>query len=245
MRLKIRELATNIVLIIIFLWIVFPLFWAVLSSFKDDLEIFRFPPSVLFSPGLWAYRVILSGEWLNYFKNSIIVSVGSVLLSLIIGIPGAYALARYDLPRKNLTMLSILSVRMMPGVVVLIPFFFIFVFLHLLDNYFGLILVYTTFNLPYVVWIMKGFIEQIPKAMEEAAELDGANLGQIFREVLIPLSRAGLVITAFLCFAQAWNDFMFAFILTNYNSTVPWGSRNSLELDRSSGTRYSRLEWST
>jgi multiple sugar transport system permease protein len=223
MKVTIRQVAINIALILVLLWIIYPLFWAFVSSLKDDVEIFHYPPSILFSPSLAAFRAVLSGDWLNYFRNGIVVSVGGVILPLIIGVPGAYALARYDLPRKNFTMLSILSIRMMPGIVMLIPFFLMFLFLHLLDNYVALILVYTTFNLPYVVWIMKGFIEQIPRAMEEAAELDGANLGLIFREIVIPLSAAGLLITGFLCFALAWNDFAFAFILTNINRTVPVG----------------------
>jgi multiple sugar transport system permease protein len=218
-----HDLGINVALVAALLWIVFPLFWAFLDSFKNDVEIFHYPPTVLFEPGIDAFRAVLSGDWLHYFRNSIAVSVGGVILPLLIGLPGAYALARYNLPRKNFTMLSILSIRMMPGIVLLIPYFLMFIFLNLLDTYLGLILVYALFNLPYVVWIMKGFIEQIPRAMEEAAQLDGANLLQIFTEIVIPLSRAGLVITGFLCFAQAWNDFAFAFILTNLNRTVPVG----------------------
>jgi multiple sugar transport system permease protein len=216
-------LAINIALIALLLWIIFPLFWALIDSFKSDIDIFRYPPSVLFTPGFDAYGAVLSGDWLGYFRNSIVVAFGGVILPIVIGLPGAYALARYDLPRKNFTMLSILSIRMMPGIVMLIPYFLMFLFLHLLDTYIGLILVYTLFNLPYVVWIMRGFIEQIPRAMEEAAELDGASLRQIFFEIMIPLSRVGLVITGFLCFALAWNDFAFAFILTDLNRTVPVG----------------------
>ncbi|MEM3385692.1 MAG: carbohydrate ABC transporter permease [Nitrososphaeria archaeon] len=222
MKFIFKSLIINVLMIIVLLWIIFPLFWLFISSFKSNVSIFDFPPTIFFNISLDAYKVALSLEWLNYFKNSIIASLSSAFIALVIGIPAAYALARYEIKRKNFTMITILSIRMMPPIVTIIPLFLMFSFLNLIDNHFSLILVYTVFNIPYVVWIMRGFIEEIPKEAEEAALIDGASVLQIITKVVLPISKPGLITTFIFCLVQAWNDFLIAFVLTNVNAkTVP------------------------
>jgi multiple sugar transport system permease protein len=223
MKSDIRALLVNLAILVVIVWILFPLFWALISSLKSNSDVFQYPPPVIFKPVLDAYAVVLSSKWLTYFQNSIIASVGATCVAMAVGLPAAYALARLDPPRKNFTMLNILSIRMMPPAVMILPYFLMFFYLKLIDNLISLVLTYATFGIPYVVWIMKGFIEQVPKEAEEAARLDGANTLRILTRIVLPLTKAGVVVSAFFAFVQGWNDVLFSTILTTFNTTVPVG----------------------
>ncbi len=204
------------------IWIFFPLFWLIISSFKNNISIFDFPPTIIFVPSLQSYNLAALREWSGYFINSSIVASGGTIVGLLVGIPAAYSFARFSIPRKNLSAMSIVSIRILPPIVTLLPFFIMFMFLKLLDNYLSLILVYGMFSLPYVVWIIRGFIEGIPKEAEEAAQIDGCNLFQVVTKIVLPMCKPALAVTAVFCFVQSWNDFALAFALTGFGTrTVP------------------------
>jgi multiple sugar transport system permease protein len=222
MRTKLTGLVVGVSTLVVLLFFSFPLIWIVFSSFKTNADIFAYPPKVLFTPVTEAYASVFTPEWLDFFKNSTIAAVGATCVALVLGIPAAYALARRLVARADSTMLSILLVRMTPAAVVVIPLFLMFNLVGLVNNLLSLILVYATFDIPYVVWIMEGFIEQVPLEVEEAARLDGASLARIITRIVLPLTRSGLTVAAVLCFVQSWNDLLLALVLSGpQTETVP------------------------
>jgi multiple sugar transport system permease protein len=191
-----------------------PFLWLVLMSFKTNAEIFRFPPRLFFE-ATWAnYAALWTSEFRNSFANSLIVGVVSTVLSLLIGVPAAYALSRWTTRSGGTITLWILASRMAPPIAFTIPYFLVYRHLELLDTLTGLIIIYLTFNLSLVIWMMRPFYDQLPRSLEEAAWIDGATMWQGFRRIILPLSGPGLAATAILCFLFAWNDFFFALILT-------------------------------
>jgi multiple sugar transport system permease protein len=222
MNKRVTAILTSAALLVILAWTLFPLFWMFISSFKSDNSIFDYPPPIIFKPTLDAYMVALSFKWLTFFRNSLIVAFGGMVFAMFLGIPAAYALSRFNVPRKNFTLMNILSVRMIPAIVPILPFFLMFNYLHLIDNFVGVILAYTTFNIPYVVWIMKGFFDQTSRESEEAASLDGAGTLRILISIVLPQVVTGLVVVGVFSFVQGYNDFLFAFILTKESTkTIP------------------------
>ncbi len=191
-----------------------PFLWLVTMSFKTADDIFAGSSRLLFTPVLDNYRGLLTPEFLKSFGNSAVASVTSTLLSLLIGVPGAYALARAARGRSRLIGMLVLVSRMVPPIAFTIPYFLVYRRIGLLDTRLGLIIIYLTFNLSLVIWLMRGFFEAIPEALEEAAWIDGASLYRSFLTIVLPLSAPALVTTAILCFVYSWNDFFFALILT-------------------------------
>jgi multiple sugar transport system permease protein len=191
-----------------------PFAWLLVMSFKTNAEIFRFPPRLLFEPTLDNYAALWSSEFRRSFLNSLVVSVASTVAALLVGVPGAYALSRWSGRGGGAITLWILASRMAPPIAFTIPYFLVYRHLELLDTLTGLVIIYLTFNLSLVIWMMRPFFDQLPRALEEAAWIDGASLFQGFARVVLPLSGPGLAATAILCFLFAWNDFFFALILT-------------------------------
>jgi multiple sugar transport system permease protein len=191
-----------------------PFLWLLVMSFKTNAEIFRFPPRLLFTPTLDNYAALWSSEFRTSFANSLTVSVASTMVSLVVGTPAAYALSRWTGRGGAAITLWILASRMAPPIAFTIPYFLAYRHLELLDTLTGLVLIYLTFNLSLVIWMMRPFFDQLPRALEEAAWIDGATLWQGFSRVVLPLTGPGLAATAILCFLFAWNDFFFALILT-------------------------------
>ncbi len=223
-----RESKTKTVLKNIFVWLmvvffVFPFYWLLTTALKTRVDAFSMPPKWIFTPVFENFaKVFTMGEFMSSYRNSIIVAVVTTLISLVVGIPMAYALSRFKVPNKNGILLWILSTKMAPPIMVAIPYYMIFRFLHLQDTYIGLIIVYLTFNLAFTVWMMRGFIEGIPADLENAAMVDGATRAQAFFKVLIPLIRGGISSTAILCFITSWNEFLMALVLTSSNTkTAP------------------------
>lgn len=201
---------------------IFPFLWLVSMSFKSPDDIFAGASSLLFVPTLENYRGLLNEQFLWSFANSAITSVVSTVLALMIGVPGAYALARAKGGRSRTVSMLILLSRMAPPIAFTIPYFLVYRNVGLLDTRTGLILIYLTFNLSLVVWLMRGYFEGIPAALEEAAWIDGAGLFKTFMVIVLPLCGPALVTTAILCFLYSWNDFFFALILTRSNAgTAP------------------------
>jgi multiple sugar transport system permease protein len=196
------------------LLILAPFLWLLQMSVKTHTDIFAFPPKLVFVPTLEHYRSIWDTGFRRSFANSSIVAVLSTVLAMLAGVPGAYALSRARFRAAGPLGLWILVSRMAPPIAFTIPYFLAYRHLGLLDTRTGLIVVYLTFNLSLVVWLMRSFFDATPRSLEEAAWIDGAGLGQTFVRIVLPLSSPGLAATAILCFLYAWNDFFFALILT-------------------------------
>ncbi len=232
----VRGTLVGILLAIAIIFFLFPIYWITLASFKTKPEILSSTPLHLlqFSPNLENYSSILGlttgeteagtpGEYLSRLKNSVIIAGGSTLLAVFFGTLTAYAMARFRIPGKADIMFYILSTRMLPPVVIIIPVFLMFTQLGLKGNHVGLTLLYTTVNLPFVVWMMKGFFDEIPHEYEDAAMLDGYPRIQAFFKVTLPNAWPAIAATAVFCIIVAWNEYAFAFILNSepYAQTVP------------------------
>jgi multiple sugar transport system permease protein len=200
-----------------------PLLWIIGISFKTRPQIFTSPPLLFWRPTLQNYVDVLTrGEFLSAFTNSLIVSTGAVLVSLMVGIPAAYAFARVRFTGSSVMFFSLLVMRMLPPIAVLVPLYALFNKAGLVNTRLALVIAYTTFSLPLIVWIMRGFFEDLPAELEEAARVDGATRGGAFLRVMLPLARPGLVTAAILSLLLAWNDFLFAAVLTsNSTRTLP------------------------
>jgi multiple sugar transport system permease protein len=200
-----------------------PLLWIIGISFKTRTEIFTSPPLLFWRPTLQNYADVLTrGEFLSAFANSLIVSTGAVLFSLMVGIPAAYAFARVRFTGRSVMFFSLLVMRMLPPIAVLVPLYALFNKAGLVNTRLALVIAYTTFSLPLIVWIMRGFFEDLPAELEEAARVDGATRGGAFLRVMLPLARPGLVTAAILSLLLAWNDFLFAAVLSsNSTRTLP------------------------
>ncbi|MBV9365712.1 MAG: carbohydrate ABC transporter permease [Solirubrobacterales bacterium] len=194
----------------------FPLLWIAGLSLKTRLQVFATPPLFAWWPTLENYAAVLSrADFLQAFVNSLVVSAGAVLLSLMIGVPAAYAFARFPFRGSSFLFFSLLVMRMLPAIAVLVPMYVLFSKLGLTTTRLAVILAYTTFSLPLVVWIMRGFFHDLPRELEESAWVDGASRHVAFIHVVLPLIRPGLVAASILCLQLAWNDFLFAAVLTN------------------------------
>lgn len=207
---KIIYTLISIICAIIYL---FPILWIVLISLKPTDLIFSEPMSIIFPITSEHYLKVISSLFIRYLFNSLIVSVLNVVLVLTVSIPAAYAVGRLGVGRGNL-LFWLLSLRMTPPIVFTIPIFIIFQILGLLDNVFVLVLVYCLFNVPLAVWVLETYIESIPTEIEEAAFIDGCNISQIWRYILIPVMAPALVTVSILMFIAAWNEYLFALILT-------------------------------
>lgn len=209
-RLALRYLAA-VILTILFL---FPIYWLFMISFKTADEIYAYPP-VWWPSGIQFdnYIVLFKDGDADTVGNSLIVASTSTVLAMFLGTICAYSLARFKTGGGHLAN-WIISQRMVPPIAIVFPVFLLYVWFGLVDTYFGLILLYTAFNLPYVIWMMRGYILDIPRALEEAALVDGYTRWQVLWKVVFPMCRAGLFATAIFTFVFAWNDFIFALVLT-------------------------------
>lgn len=202
----------------------FPLGWVVLSSLKTRLEIFVLPPKWIFSPTLQNYWDILNSDFMYQFKNSLFVAAISTSISLVFGSLTAYGFSRYPIRGSENILFWILSLRMLPPIAVVIPFYLLFRSLGLLDTTLALVLVYCIFNISFAIWVLKGFFDEIPIELEEAAKLDGYSPMQVFWRVSLPLVRPGLATTAIFCLIQSLNEFLVSLTLTTRKAvTAPVG----------------------
>jgi len=229
---SLKKIAENIIIyffiIVVLIWILFPFYWALVTSIKApaDWLTSKLIPFLEFKPTLttWIEAISLP-EVSQALINNIIIATSSATLAIILGTPAAYALARFEFKRwKNRDIsIFILSQRMLPPAVVIIPFFLMMHISGLLDTQLSLILVHTTFNLPFVVWIIREFFLDLPKQYEEAALIDGCSSLIAFAKIALPLSMYGLIATWILCFIFSWNEFLFVLILSyNKSITLPW-----------------------
>jgi multiple sugar transport system permease protein len=198
-----------------------PFLWLLRMSFETNAEIFAFPPHLWFSPTVDNYAALWHGDFRNSFVNSAVVTAASTALSMLVGVPAAYALARMR-SRSDALSLWIIASRLAPPPAFAIPYFLAYRSMHLLDTRFGLIVIYLTFNISLVIWLMRSFFENAPRALEEAAWIDGAGFSRALFSVVLPTAAPGLAATAILCFVFSWNDFFYALILTRSSAmTAP------------------------
>ena len=206
-----------------------PVYWMLTISLKNEVDQFSVPPRWLaFEPTLAHYRdAFVERSFGQYLLTSAIVSVLSTAFALVLGTLAAYGLARFPLPHKLNTRVAlwILSTRMFPPIVTAVPLFLLMNQVNLLDTTASLVIVYTAFNLPFVVWMMRGFFKEIPREMEEAARVDGDTRMGALRRVVLPLVTPGLAATAIFCLIISWNEFLFALTLTQTDAamTLPVG----------------------
>ncbi len=208
-------LATAVTLVFLF-----PIYWLFMISLKTADEIYAYPPR-------WFPAQLQFGNYAVLFRdgdaltvwNSLVVAGVSTVLAMLLGTLCAYSIARFRTGGDRLSD-WILSQRMIPPIAVVFPIFLLYVWLGLVDSFLGVILLYTAFNLPYVIWMMRGYIQDIPKALEESALVDGCTRWEVIWKVVLPMARAGMLATAIFTFVFAWNDFLFALVLTRTEVTT-------------------------
>jgi multiple sugar transport system permease protein len=229
-RLRLGDAATLALLALV----LFPFAWLLQMSLRPNRDIFGY--DLLFTPTLDHYRALWTGAFPASFVNSVVTSTASTALALLFGVPASYALSRGGFRSGRQIALWILATRMAPPIAFTIPFFLAYRALGLLDTQAGLVIVYLTFNLALVVWMIKPFFDALPRELEEAAWIDGAGVWQGFRMVALPLAAPGIAATAVICFILSWNDFFFALVLTRTNaSTAPVAIVNFIQ--------YTGWEW--
>jgi len=209
-------------------WALFPIYWMISTSLKSDIEVFKLPPDLWSAkPTLNSYYNLTEGitPITTFFKNSVISALGTVLFAVIVAFFAGYALSRLKFKFRKTISIGILITQMFPLVVLVIPLYLLYMNLNLLNTYVGLILGFTSFTLPFSIWMIKGFIDTVPIEIEEAATIDGCSLFQMMWKVIMPLIKPGLVATAVFAFLDAWNNLLFPMTLINDISmkTLPPG----------------------
>jgi multiple sugar transport system permease protein len=194
----------------------FPILWSVLNSLKTEQDILAYPPKLFFAPTLAAYRDVLFGSAsiLPNLWSSLVISVGTTVVTMLLAIPAAYALARLRVPGRRSAGFYILASQMLPPVGIIIPYFLVLRNIGWLDTYQGIILIYLSFSLPFAIWLLVSYFEDIPLEMEEAAALDGASRLKTLWRIIIPQVQGGIAVTVVFVFLNAWNEFLFAVVLS-------------------------------
>jgi multiple sugar transport system permease protein len=216
----------GIAIALVLTFFLFPIFWIVLMSLQTNATILRMPPSLVFEPTLANYRALLTGTlettagnldiaFMRNLGNSVILSLSAVALSLLLGVPAAYAFARFRFRLGENIAFTLLSFRFAPPLLVLLPLSLYFKHLGLTDTYIGLVWVYQLICLPLILWIVRGYFEDISPDIEHAYRLAGYGWWQTFRRIAVPLARPGIAAAGLLAFIFAWNNFVFALILAS------------------------------
>jgi multiple sugar transport system permease protein len=214
-RATLLRILQAVAMVVILVVILFPLYWMVAGSLKSETDLFAMPPKWFFSPTIAAYvDAIENTDVLTNLLNSLIVTAAAVALGLIVGAPAAYGIARYRFRGRRDVWFWYVTNWMLVPVVVLIPFYLTASWLGLINNPIVLILVYQVFIIPLVVWLLVDQFSSVPVALEEAAQLDGLSRIQIFLRIALPLVKPGIAVSAILSGIFAWNDMLYAFILT-------------------------------
>jgi multiple sugar transport system permease protein len=212
------EIAVLIVLAIVML---FPVLWMLETSLKDQRDIYAVPAKLVgWTLTLDHFKAVFASDSpvVQGFKNSVLVAGTSTIIATLLGVPAAWAYSRFKIPAKKDQLFFILSTRFMPPVVVVIPIFLMYRDLNLIDTTLGLILIYAAFNLPFTIWMMKGFVDEVSPEYEEAAMLDGYSRLEAFWRVSLPLLVPGIAATAVFALIFSWNEFVFAVFLASSES---------------------------
>jgi ABC-type glycerol-3-phosphate transport system permease component len=210
-------------LIAYFTFLLFPILYLVSSSFTTNDALFTSDLSILPGPNDFTVQhhlhVLTHDIWQLYFFNSFAVAIGTTLLTLGVGIPAAYSVSRFEYPGRDYVILALISSQMLPLVLVLIPFFAIMFTLGLIDTRFGLVLAHSVAAIPFVTWLLKGFFDAIPQALDDAAMMDGCNRIQVMHKIIVPQSLPGIAVAAFYAFVVSWSDYLFVSILSQSTGT--------------------------
>jgi len=201
----------------------FPFYWMITSSLKDQTDLLASPPVWLFQPTLSHYAEVFADQKLvTGIFNSLVVAVATTALAVLLGAPAAYALARFEFRGKADLWFWFISNRMISPIVLALPIYALALQLKLLDTHLVLVLIYLTFNLPIVIWICTDQFRSIPHEIEQAARLDGASQFMIFRKIYVPLGMPGIAVSAIFSFIFSWNELLYALVLTRRNvQTAP------------------------
>jgi len=237
----------GLALIAVGLFFLFPILWVVLMSFMTNTDILRSPPSPFFAPTLDNYRGLISGnldsgtgalttDYMHNLFNSFVLSAASVIISLLLGVPAAYAFARFKFKLGEDMAFTLLSFKFAPPILVLLPLQLYFQDIGLYDTYFGLIWVYQLITMPLILWIVRGYFEDISPDIEAAYRLDGHNWAKSFLKIAVPLAGPGIAAAGLLAFIFAWNNFVFALILGS--SSVQPVTVGALAFITASGIQY-------
>ena len=218
-------IGVNLALIVIFAFFLFPIIWMVGMSFKSIEDILSWPPKFIFTPTLANYRAIITStieqkgvgnipiDFMASFWNTLIISFSSVLVSVLLGVPAAYALSRFKFKGRENISFTFLSFRFGPELLVIIPIYFIFQRIGLMGTYVGLIWVYQLITMPMIIWIMKSYVDDVPADFEDACVVDGFPRWKAVFRIVLPIIRPGIAASALLAFIYAWNNFLFALVL--------------------------------
>lgn len=223
---KKRGIQTTVIYILLVLFLLLtllPYFWLILTSFKTKLDAFAIPPKVFFKATFQNYYdVFITKGMLTNLKNSLIVMIATVVIGLILGLPSAFAFSRFPMKSDKILLNYLLGTRFTPFVVLALPLYLIMSKVGLLNSYVGIVVAHVAFNLPFVVWMMKGFFDAVPKEIDEAARVEGYSWLRVFLSIDIPLAKSGLAATSVFCAINSWNEFLMALILTGRNTvTMP------------------------
>ena len=243
-----------ILLVLVGLFFLFPIAWVFLMSWQTNSEILRIPPSLFFSPTAQNYAALISGklqsasgtleiQFMNNLWNSFVLSACSVLLALLLGVPAAYAFARFKFRLGEDIAFTLLSFRFAPPLLVLLPLALYFQDIGLNDTYIGLIWIYQLICLPLVLWIVRGYFEDISPDIEHAYRVDGHSWLATFLKIAIPLARPGIAAAALLAFIFAWNNFVFALVLASADKQPV--TVGALAFVTASGIQYGQIAAAT
>lgn len=202
-----------------------PITWIMLTSIKNEQQIFSIPPEIFVTPDFSIYETLLGigpNSAIPFIWNSFFIATITTVLTVVISSLAAYAFSRYRFKWANHLLILMLATRLLPPVTAVVPLYLMFRYLNLLDTKFVLIIMYTAIEIPFATWLMKAFFDGIPKELEESAAIDGCNALQIIYKITIPLASPGIAATSIFVFILAWNEFMFAFMFTSVNvRTIP------------------------
>jgi multiple sugar transport system permease protein len=233
---KMDRISSIFLLFLLIFLVLIPILWLVQMSFRDQIAVFQMPPSLTEGWTLQNYIELAESPFLRHLLNSLIVSIATTFFSLVFGVPAAYSISRHRFRQETLLTFWILVTRLALPIGFALPLFNIFVRIGINNTYPGITLAYLTFTVPLVIWIMRPFLDGIPKDLEEAAVVDGASNSQVFFTIIIPLAAPGLVSVAILTFISTWIEFFYALIFTRgAMMTAPVGVVNFL--------RYAGWDW--
>jgi multiple sugar transport system permease protein len=223
-RYSLHQAALWIGVAVLIVWTVFPFFWILLTSLKSPGDIISVPPKFVFAPTFDNYAALVIGEQRGqyastrpdfplFFLNSMIISIGAVALSVAAGIPAGYALARFNFPLKNALAFVFMSFRFVPFIAFVIPLYLLYQRVGLYNTHTGLILAYQLITLPFTIWMLRSFFQEIPLEIQEAAKIDGCSWLGVLTRVILPLSMPGISVTVILGFIFCWNAFNYPLML--------------------------------
>lgn len=200
--------------VLLILALLSPVAFIVQMSVRTGVDAFRMPPTLVFSPTLQNYVDLIEGKFIRALMNSTVTATATTVLALLLGVPAAYTFSRARFRGQRVLSLWTLTTRMAPAIAFGIPFFLIYKELGLIDTRVGLVVIYLTFNLSLVIWMMRAFFDGVPRSLEEAAYIDGAGVATSFLRIALPLTAPGVATTAIFTFLLSWNDFFYSLILT-------------------------------